>query len=146
MRINPIALGNSIRRLRKERTLTQAALAENCNVSVQFIGQLERGKKSPSFDLFLTLCLALHVTPQSVLMECLPEEELRSMQLLPGSMKLNDMPLFVLRNTLSSLFFSENPDESPDAYAQSDTDEPLVFGKLGENPQRPAKKRTKNEH
>ena len=48
-------LYNCLPRLRGERSLSRAALAEQAEVNVQTIGSLERGDYYPSLDLALRL-------------------------------------------------------------------------------------------
>lgn len=57
------ALGSTIRKLRKDRGLTQEVLAEMCERHPVYISELERGKKNPSMDSLLRICGALEITP-----------------------------------------------------------------------------------
>jgi transcriptional regulator with XRE-family HTH domain len=54
-------LGSKIRILRKEAGLTQEQLAEMVNVSVNFIGYIERGERAPSIYTVEQLAQALNV-------------------------------------------------------------------------------------
>lgn len=54
-------LGSKIRILRKEAGLTQEQLAEIVNVSVNFIGYIERGERAPSIYTVEQLAQALDV-------------------------------------------------------------------------------------
>lgn len=49
---------------RKKKGITQAELAEICDVSNGTIGNIECGITKPSFDLILQLSAALDVTPE----------------------------------------------------------------------------------
>ncbi|MCR4952768.1 MAG: helix-turn-helix domain-containing protein [Treponema sp.] len=49
---------------RKLKGLTQAELAEICDVSNGTIGNIECGITKPSFDLILQLSAALEITPE----------------------------------------------------------------------------------
>ena len=51
--------GETIRRERLARHLTQEALAEKAELSLNFIGNLERGEKLPSLDTMVKLADAL---------------------------------------------------------------------------------------
>ena len=53
----------NLKKLRKEQNITQAQLAELCDVSNGPIGNIESGITKPSFDLFLTIAEKLHVSP-----------------------------------------------------------------------------------
>ena len=49
---------------RKQKALTQAELAEKCDVSNGTIGNIECGITKPSFDLILQLSAALEIPPE----------------------------------------------------------------------------------
>ena len=51
---------------RQRRNLTQARLAELCNVSNGTIVNIEAGKASPSFELILQLAKALEIHPAAL--------------------------------------------------------------------------------
>lgn len=53
--------GERLRELRNEKRLTQEALAEKCDISVEFISNIERGVNAPSFDVIEKLAAALKV-------------------------------------------------------------------------------------
>lgn len=53
--------GRRIRFLRDLRGLTQEQLAEQAEISVDFLSLIERGKNSPSFENLEGLATALHV-------------------------------------------------------------------------------------
>lgn len=55
------AFGALIRRLRTERGLTQEALAERTDLSVSYIGFIERGENVPTLTIVLDLAEALEV-------------------------------------------------------------------------------------
>ncbi|MBU5432629.1 helix-turn-helix domain-containing protein [Intestinimonas sp. MSJ-38] len=56
-----MSVGDNIRRIRKEKGLTQAALANALNVSQQMIGQFENGK-NPKLETIEKIATALGVT------------------------------------------------------------------------------------
>lgn len=53
--------GKRVRRLRRQRDMTQEALAEAVGVTSEFISNLERGINAPSFDTLERLAEALDV-------------------------------------------------------------------------------------
>jgi len=55
-------LGARVRALRKGRGLSQAELAEKCEVTVEHISGIERGSRAPSLEILEKLALALRVT------------------------------------------------------------------------------------
>lgn len=56
------SLGKRIRQLRTNRGFTQSELAEQCELSDNFIAMLERGKNSPSIFTLEKLARALRVS------------------------------------------------------------------------------------
>jgi transcriptional regulator with XRE-family HTH domain len=55
------ALAKAIRDLREEQGITQETLAEDSDLSVNFISELERGIKSPSLGSLEMLCHGFEV-------------------------------------------------------------------------------------
>lgn len=51
--------GTQVRQVRKARGLTQAQLAELCDLSIDMVGRIERGDAAPSFDTIEKLVEAL---------------------------------------------------------------------------------------
>ena len=66
-------LGVRIRALRKAAGLTQEQLAEEADVSVNFIGYVERGQRAPSIKTLEQITQALNVNPKD-LFEFLDDE------------------------------------------------------------------------
>ncbi len=60
-------LGARVRQLREARGLTQAGLAESCDLAVQTISRIERGVKAPSIEVLASIAEALDVPPASLL-------------------------------------------------------------------------------
>ena len=58
-----IALGENIRRLRKAADMTQADLAGAAELSVNYVGETERGERNPSFLKLVVIAKALKVSP-----------------------------------------------------------------------------------
>lgn len=61
------AIGNNIKRCRKNMGLTQANLAEKINLSTIHMSHLETGAASMSLECMLNICNALKVTPDELL-------------------------------------------------------------------------------
>lgn len=55
--------GRNLKDLRVEKGYTQAGLAEEIGVSVEYISKLERGLSSPSFETISRLASGLKVHP-----------------------------------------------------------------------------------
>jgi transcriptional regulator with XRE-family HTH domain len=63
------AFGRVLRRIREERSVSQEALAYMGGYHRTYIGQLERGEKSPSLRTIFALAASLDVTPSNLLKE-----------------------------------------------------------------------------
>ena len=61
--------GALIRRLRTERGLTQEALAERTELSVSYIGFIERGENVPTLTIVLNLADALNADAADLVRE-----------------------------------------------------------------------------
>lgn len=59
--------GQIVRRLRKERTLTQEELAFKAGMSVPYLSDLERGMWNPSLAMIVDLARALEIQPSDLL-------------------------------------------------------------------------------
>ena len=62
-----LTMGDRIKEARKKKGFTQEQLAERLDVSVEFIGQIERGLKLPSMNVFIKLIEALNVSADYLL-------------------------------------------------------------------------------
>lgn len=61
------ALGQKIRQVRKKRGYTQRALAQIADVGGAYLGEVERGMKMPSLNIFIKLIEALDVSADYIL-------------------------------------------------------------------------------
>ena len=118
------SFGKKLREQRRAHHLTQEQLAELVDVSFQFIGMLERGKKTPSVQTLLSLCAVLGCSCETLFEDSLPEE---------GPLTLRQRPP-VLRNTLSNWVLASEPDESltPPASVDLQLLPPLGFSAIDE--------------
>lgn len=66
------ALGAHVRLLRKEKKLSQEALAEKCGISAKYLGEVERGKRSISLLCTLRLMQALDIVCEEEFFRFLP--------------------------------------------------------------------------
>jgi len=55
--------GRTVRRLREERRLTQAQLAEAAEISPTYLGIIERGENVPTLSVILQLAAGLKLHP-----------------------------------------------------------------------------------
>ena len=61
--------GRRLRELRKERGLTQEALAEAADLSGNYISDLELGRKVPSLTILVRISQALSVSTPALLVD-----------------------------------------------------------------------------
>lgn len=74
-----LQLGKKIREIRKKRGLTQEELAWKSGISLNFMGQIERGHKKPSIKTLKKISENLRIAPSSFFEEIKynpPEEDL----------------------------------------------------------------------
>ena len=65
--MDKLTMGDRIKSARKKMNLTQEALSEKVDVTPFYIGELERGVKTPSLDLFIKLIEVLDVSADYLL-------------------------------------------------------------------------------
>lgn len=63
------ALGERIRKARKEKNLTQEQLAEACDLSTAHIGHIERGTRALSIESLITISEALNISTDYLLLD-----------------------------------------------------------------------------
>ncbi|TDC81248.1 XRE family transcriptional regulator [Actinomadura sp. 7K507] len=85
-------VGPRLRRLRQERNVTLAALAEATGISVSTLSRLESGKRRPSLELLLPLAQA-HQVP---LDELVGAPEVGDPRIRPRPRKMHDMTVLPL--------------------------------------------------
>lgn len=64
-------IGRNIRRVRMEKRWNQAELAERAGLSENYIGNIERGEKTPSLETFIVLVNALGTSADILLADVL---------------------------------------------------------------------------
>ena len=65
--MNYDSIGKNMRKYRVMRKLRQEDLAEKTDLSVNYIGDLERGEKMPALDTFINIANALEVSADMLL-------------------------------------------------------------------------------
>ena len=55
--------GENVRRLRRDRAMTQEQLAFEAHIDLTYVGGIERGRRNPSLLVIGRLAAALGVTP-----------------------------------------------------------------------------------
>ncbi|CAN7211283.1 helix-turn-helix domain-containing protein [Phenylobacterium sp. LjRoot164] len=66
MRLGQV-FGINVRRLRKERGLSQEALAHEVDLAVTYVGQIERGLRNPTLDVVEEFARVFGVDPLDLL-------------------------------------------------------------------------------
>ena len=61
-----VALGQTVRRLRREADLTQEELAARAGISANYVGEIERGECNPSVLVVFALTNGLGIDPASL--------------------------------------------------------------------------------
>lgn len=61
------ALGNKIREARREKGYTQHVLARKADIGVMYLGEIERGLKMPSMNVFIKIIETLDISADYVL-------------------------------------------------------------------------------
>lgn len=54
----------NIKKFRQEKNLTQEQLSELCDISQDYLSEIERGKKTPSLKRFILIAEKLKIPPQ----------------------------------------------------------------------------------
>lgn len=67
-------IGNNLYKVRKNRGLTQAEVAEKADLSDRTYADIERGSVTMRVDSLLKICIALHITPNDILVSGTPEQ------------------------------------------------------------------------
>lgn len=62
-----VALGQTVRRLRREADLTQEELAERAGISANYVGEIERGECNPSALVVFAVARGLGVDAAKLL-------------------------------------------------------------------------------
>lgn len=62
-------VGANVRRLRKERGLSQERLALSAEMDLRYLGGIERGEHNPTVDMLGRLAFALEVHPRDLFEE-----------------------------------------------------------------------------
>lgn len=62
-------VGGNIRRLRKEKGLTQEQLAHEAGMAMRYVAGVERGEENPSLRFLVKIAEALGTEPATLLMK-----------------------------------------------------------------------------
>ncbi len=64
--INIKEMGKYIKHYRLQKALTQEKLADKTGLSLQYIGNIERGATTSSMETIIKICYALNITPNQL--------------------------------------------------------------------------------
>ena len=65
--MDSVVFGQRIREARHKRRMTQEELAEKANIGTYYLGEVERGVKTPSLKVFVAIADALGASTDSLL-------------------------------------------------------------------------------
>jgi len=65
MKLQQIFISN-LKRIRKERGYSQMKLSEKCDTTSNYIGQIEMGRRIPSFEKIEIIATALDISPHEL--------------------------------------------------------------------------------
>lgn len=75
MELDYSAIGKRVARRRRELHLTQAHVAELCDISIQHLSNIERAVSIPSTEVVMRLAAALDTTPDEFLVGTVSHDE-----------------------------------------------------------------------
>ena len=75
-----IKIGKNIQEIRKSNGYTQEKLAENIEVSVRYISDIEQDRSKPSYEILIRICNLFHVTLDQIFSEYLNVKENKSLE------------------------------------------------------------------
>ena len=106
--VNTPTMGKRINTARKDRGWTSERLSEACNINATYLRQIESGAKTPSLQVFVTLCSTLNVSPTYLLADNLnltESQDLDSLLALCRSATPKQMNMIVamVRSALESV-------------------------------------------
>lgn len=73
--IDYISIGEKIKKARISAGLSQLELANQCGLSLSFLGHIERGSRRMSLETLTTLCNILNLSSDYLLLDELPEND-----------------------------------------------------------------------
>ena len=88
-------IGQRIRQVRKVKGLSQGTLAQQCNISMSFLGHIERGTRIMSMETFASICDALGVKADELLWG-VPEPTDSSLLDMWGQSKAHDADSYIM--------------------------------------------------
>ena len=98
---NLIKIGKNIQKIRKSNGYTQEKLAEEIEVSVRYISDIEQDKSKPSYEVLIKICNVFQISLDQVFSEYLNIKENKSMEYsLAGFDKLSKKDKETIENLI----------------------------------------------
>lgn len=85
--LDKTTLGKRIREARINKKYTQQKLAEEAGIGIMYLGEIERGIKMPSLNIFIKIIEALDISADYVLRDELPSGECYIYDEITGKLK-----------------------------------------------------------
>lgn len=96
-----IKIGKNIQKIRKSNGYTQKKLAEEIEVSVRYISDIEQDKSKPSYEVLIKICNVFQISLDQVFSEYLNIKENKSMEYsLAGFDKLSKKDKETIENLI----------------------------------------------
>ena len=96
-----IKIGKNIQEIRKSNGYTQEKLAEEIEVSVRYISDIEQDKSKPSYEVLIKICNVFQISLDQVFSEYLNIKENKSMEYsLAGFDKLSKKDKETIENLI----------------------------------------------
>ncbi len=75
-----IKIGKNLQQIRKSNGYTQEKLAENIEVSVRYISDIEQDRAKPSYEILIRICNLFQVTLDQIFNEYLTAKQNKSLE------------------------------------------------------------------
>lgn len=102
-----IKIGKNIQKIRKSNGYTQEKLAEEIEVSVRYISDIEQDKSKPSYEVLIRICNIFKISLDQILCNYINTKENKSMEYsLAGFDKLSKRDKETIENLI--VFFNKS--------------------------------------
>ncbi len=102
-----IKIGKNLQEIRKSNGYTQEKLAENIEVSVRYISDIEQDRAKPSYEVLIKICNLFNIGINQIFSEYLKIQENKTLKYsLAGFEKLNKKDKETIENLI--MYFNKN--------------------------------------
>lgn len=102
-----IKIGKNLQEIRKSNGYTQEKLAENIEVSVRYISDIEQDRAKPSYEVLVKICNLFNIGINQIFSEYLKIQENKTLKYsLAGFEKLNKKDKETIENLI--MYFNKN--------------------------------------